>query len=84
MKKTDAVRTTASEAERQFCAEGAYAESIVRTALGDHEASLPALRQALAWKPDYAPAILSLGSVEYHLGRRAQGSNTFSIAAVAA
>jgi hypothetical protein len=39
MKKPDAVRTTASETERQFCAEGTYAEGIVRTALGDHEAS---------------------------------------------
>jgi tetratricopeptide (TPR) repeat protein len=77
MKKSSAARKRISKEERLFCAEGAYAESIVRTALGDHEASFAALQQALAWKPDYAPAILSLGSVEYQLGRRAEGRKLF-------
>ncbi len=72
-----AARTKVGKRERLFWAEAAYADSIFRTAIGDHEGSLSALRQALAWKPDYAPPILSMGSVDYQLGRRAQGRKLF-------
>ena len=67
----------ATRAERQFCAEAAYAESIVREALGDSAASIAALKRALEAMPTYAPAILSMGSVEYQLGRIAEGRELF-------
>jgi tetratricopeptide (TPR) repeat protein len=60
-----------------FNAEAEYAESIVRTALGDYPAAESALRRALEAKPGYAPAIFSLGSVEYQRGRRAEGRKLF-------
>ena len=56
-----------------FSAEVAYAESIVRSSLGDNESSIAALRESLEHKHDYAPAIMSLGSAEYQLGRREKG-----------
>jgi tetratricopeptide (TPR) repeat protein len=49
----------------------------VRTCLGDHEGSIAALRRSLGFKPTYAPAILSLGSVEYQLRKRAKGQELF-------
>ncbi|MFC1705860.1 tetratricopeptide repeat protein, partial [Planctomycetota bacterium] len=51
--------------EGRFWAEAAYAESMVRSALGDVEGSLEALEQALGNWPTYAPALLSMGSVHY-------------------
>jgi len=60
-----------------FNAEANYAESIVRTALGDYPAAVLALRRALAAKPGYAPAILGLGTVEYQRGKRAEGRKLF-------
>ena len=48
-----------------------------RTALGDIEAAVAALECSLECKPDYAPAILSMGSVEYQRGRNAQGRGLF-------
>jgi tetratricopeptide (TPR) repeat protein len=60
-----------------FNAEAEYAESIVRTGLGDYPAAESALRRALEAKPGYAPAIFSLGSVEYQRGRRAEGRKFF-------
>lgn len=62
----------------QFAAEAAYADSIFRQALGDSSGSIAAIKQALKFKPDYAPAILSIGSVEYQRGRRAEGKRLFS------
>ena len=56
-----------SQTARLFAAEAAYAESIFRDAIGDAASSLAALREALTLKPDYAPAILSIGSVEYQV-----------------
>jgi tetratricopeptide (TPR) repeat protein len=61
----------------QFAAEAAYAESIFRNALGDTAASITALQQALTFKPDYAPAILSMGSVEYQRQRQVEGKRLF-------
>lgn len=60
-------RWNLSEAER------AYAESLFRDATGDSQGSLAALERSLSFKSDYAPAVLSMGSVEYKRGRRAEG-----------
>jgi tetratricopeptide (TPR) repeat protein len=48
-----------------------------RSALHDSAASITALEQALSVKPDYAPAILSMGSVEYQRQRKAEGKRLF-------
>jgi Flp pilus assembly protein TadD len=60
-----------------FSAEAEYAESMVQSSLGNAEASVAALKRSLACKPDYAPALMSVGSVEYQLGRRAKGRKLF-------
>jgi tetratricopeptide (TPR) repeat protein len=60
-----------------FWAESEYAESILRCALGDQEGCIAALERSLEALPTYAPAILSLGSVEYQLGRRTKGWRRF-------
>jgi tetratricopeptide (TPR) repeat protein len=67
----------AGEGWRRFNAEAAYAESIFRSALGDAQGCIAALRHALKVLPTYAPAILSMGSVEYQRGRRARGRRLF-------
>ena len=67
----------ATRAERQFYAEAEYADSIFRDALGDSEGSIAALKRALEAMPTYAPAILSMGSVEYQAGRTAEGRELF-------
>jgi Tfp pilus assembly protein PilF len=76
-KVPESSRPKATRGERQFCAEAAYAESIFRDALGDSAASIAALKRALEAMPTYAPAILSMGSVEYQLGRIAEGRELF-------
>jgi len=63
--------------EGLFAAEAAYAESIFRDALGDAAESVAALEAALTLKPDYAPAILSMGSLQYRRKRRADGKRLF-------
>lgn len=60
-----------------FDAEAAYADSLFRSALGDDEGVIESLRRSLEFIPTYAPAILSLGSVEYQLGNVAQGRELF-------
>ena len=60
-----------------FAAESEYAQSILCSLLGDSEGCLAALRSALDAVPTYAPAILSLGSVEYQLERPAEGRRLF-------
>ena len=60
-----------------FDAEAAYADSMLRTATRDIDGAIHALEQSLRSKPDYAPAILSLGSVEYQRGRVAKGKRLF-------
>lgn len=52
-------------AERRFAAHGMYAESMVRSALGEQEASIEALERSLEIDPRYAPAILGVGSIDY-------------------
>jgi len=63
--------------ERQFSAEAEYADSIFRDALGDREGSIVALQRALEAMPTYAPAILSMGSVLYQVGRIDEGRKRF-------
>ena len=65
------------ETESLFAAEAAYAHSIFRTALGDSQGCIDALRRSLEFMPTYAPALLSLGTVDYQLGRRTEGWNLF-------
>jgi Flp pilus assembly protein TadD len=60
-----------------FEAEAAYADSMLRSAIGDTEGCIQALERAVEIKPDYAPAVLSLGSVEYQRERTAQGRTLF-------
>lgn len=60
-----------------FDAEAAYADSIVRTAMGDLKGAVAALHRALAFAPGYAPAIFSLGTVEYQRGKCAEGRRLF-------
>ena len=60
-----------------FAAEAAYADSMVKSALGDGVGCLAALRQSIEALPTYAPAILSLGSAEYQRRRPAQGCKLF-------
>ncbi len=63
--------------EGGFFAEAEYADSIIRSTMGDQEGSIAALRRSLEYKPTYAPAILSLGSVEYQLRKRKAGRELF-------
>lgn len=60
-----------------FAAESEYAQSLLCSMLGDAEGCLAALRSSLDALPTYAPAILSLGSVEYQLDHPAQGRRLF-------
>jgi tetratricopeptide (TPR) repeat protein len=59
--------------ERRFSAQGQYAESVFRSSLGDLGASIRALERALEIDPEYAPAILSMGTVEYQRQRKDRG-----------
>ena len=61
-----------------FDAEAAYAESIFRQAIGDMEACIAAAERALEIKPDYPPAVLTMGSIEYQRGRPDEGARLFS------
>jgi len=60
-----------------FWAESEYAQSILCSALGDGEGCVTALRRSLEALPTYAPAILTLGSVEYQLDRAEEGRRLF-------
>jgi tetratricopeptide (TPR) repeat protein len=77
MKKRRANDGKADNTASDFYVEAEYADSILRTALGDSEGAVSRLKRALELKPTYAPAILSMGSVEYQRGRRAQGRRLF-------
>ena len=77
MKKRRSPDGKAKNTTCDFWVEAEYADSIFRTALGDREGALARLKRALELKPTYAPAILSMGSVEYQRGKRAQGSSLF-------
>jgi superkiller protein 3 len=77
MKKPRTRDGKANHTACDFWVEAEYADSIFRTALGDREGALARLKRALELKPTYAPAILSLGSVEYQRGKRVQGRRLF-------
>jgi Tfp pilus assembly protein PilF len=76
-KTPESSKPKAPRGEHQFYAEGEYAESIFRDAMGDRAGSIAALKRALEAMPTYAPAIMSMGSVEYQLGRIAEGRELF-------
>src|ERR1700690_4228893 len=61
----------------EFWVEAEYADSMVRSTMGDVGGSITALERALALNPSYAPAILSMGSVEYQRGRTDKGHDLF-------
>lgn len=65
------------EGRSRFWAESDYAQSILCTALGDGQGCIDALRGSLENDPSYAPAILSLGSVEYQLDQAEEGRRLF-------
>jgi tetratricopeptide (TPR) repeat protein len=69
MTKDNAVRQKWS----LFEAEAAYANSIFRSAIGDSAGCIRALERAIEIKPTYAPAVLSMGSVEYQRNRKVTG-----------
>jgi tetratricopeptide (TPR) repeat protein len=71
-------RKESKEEWRLFDAEAAYSESIFRQAIGDMEASIAAAERALEIKPDYPPAVLTVGSIEYQRGRPDEGARLFS------
>ena len=77
MKKPRSPHAKAGAWESDFFADAAYADSIFRSALGDQKGAVSALKRALALKPTHAPAILSVGSVEYQRGKRAAGRRLF-------
>src|SRR3990167_8415719 len=77
MRGRKAKKSKASRTAEQFAAEAAYAESIFRNALGESAASIAALQKALTLKPNYAPVLLSMGSVQYQRKRRAEGRRLF-------
>ena len=56
-----------------FEAEAAYADGIFHSAIGDTARCIRALERAVEISPDYAPAVLALGSVEYQRKYNAKG-----------
>ena len=58
-------------------AEAAYADSIFQMALGDTERSVAAAERALALRPLYPPAVLTMGSIEYQRRRENEGRRLF-------
>lgn len=61
----------------RFSAEAAYADSIFQQALNNNDASIVALERSLRYDPGYAPAILSMGSVEYQRDNEVRGKKLF-------
>jgi tetratricopeptide (TPR) repeat protein len=60
-----------------FQAEAAYAQSIFQFSLKDVKGGISALERSLEALPTYAPAILSMGSVDYQRGKRNRGRERF-------
>ena len=71
------VTTKSSDGRDLFEAEALYADSIFRNTLGDIDASIASVRRAIEIRPDYAPAILTMGSIEYQLGKDDEGRRLF-------
>ncbi len=74
MGKQHALVDDPEEALRLFEAEAAYAQSIFLEQFGDRAGSIEAAELALEWKPDYPPAVLTMGSIEYQRGNEALGA----------
>lgn len=74
-------RTHGPSAEKQgwnqFQAEAAYAQSIFQFSLKKVKDGISALERSLEALPTYAPAILSMGSVDYQRGKRSEGRKRF-------
>jgi tetratricopeptide (TPR) repeat protein len=62
---------------KRFQAEVAYTESAFRFAIGDLEASIRNAERCLEILPDYAPALLTVGSIEYQRRRPKVGRRHF-------
>jgi tetratricopeptide (TPR) repeat protein len=63
--------------ERRFRAQAEYANSMFQSSLGDIEASIQSLEYALEIDPEYAPAIMTLGTVEYQRQQFDRGKELF-------
>lgn len=61
----------------RFEAEAAYAQSIFQFSLKDVKGAIAALERSLKALPTYAPAILSMGSVECQRGHPGRGRELF-------
>lgn len=61
-----------------FEAEGAYAESLFCMAMGDMKGCIEAAERAYEYKPDYPPAVLTMGTIEYQRERPEEGARLFS------
>ena len=57
----------------RFAVEADYADSMLRSALGDQEACVGALRRSFDADPTFPATVLALGSVEYQLGNHEEG-----------
>lgn len=66
-----------SEQKRLFYAEMEYSECIFCSAIGDIDSSLAALERSLEIKPDYAPALLTMGSIEYQRGKKKKAEKLY-------
>ena len=77
MSRTKGKKRANREDWNRFQAEAEYADSIFRCAMGDIEGAVSRLERAYELLPTYAPAVLSLGSVEYQRGMRAKGMKLF-------
>ena len=71
------LKDDASKTWQLFDAEAAYADSIFQISLGDTERSVAAVKRALALRPDYPPAVLTMGSIEYQCRRENKGRRLF-------
>ena len=70
-------QTKSDDGWRRFSAEAAYADSIVRCAIGDVAEGVAATERALKILPTYAPAILSVGSIAYQRRQKKRGRRLF-------
>jgi len=77
----DGIEVPGQDSKRErwdlFEAQAAHADGMLRSASGDTKGCIQALERAVEIKPDYAPAVLSLGSVEYQRERKAAGRKLF-------
>jgi len=79
MKEDNVRNKKQEEGWAQFQAEAAYANSILLSAIGDNQGSIESIRNSLKFKSDYAPAILSMGSIEYQCDNKLEGMRLFNI-----